>query len=62
VRTNIVAAHLSARDATEVAAALAARGVLASAMDAATLRLVTHRDVSEEDCRRAVQAVASVLG
>jgi threonine aldolase len=47
--------------AVEVAAALAARGVRASAMDASTLRLVTHNDVSRADCERAADALAAVL-
>ena len=45
----------------EVCAALKARGVLASAMDARTLRLVTHRDVSHSDCQRAAEALAEAL-
>jgi hypothetical protein len=36
-------------------------GVLASAMDAVTLRLVTHRGVSRDDCRRAAEVLAAVL-
>jgi len=60
--TNIVVGTLASRDAPKAVAALAARGVLASAMDAATLRLVTHRDVSAEDCRRAADALVAVLG
>jgi threonine aldolase len=31
-------------------------------MDATTLRLVTHRDVSRADCERAAAALAAVLG
>ena len=38
-------ATLERRAAPDVVGALRARGVLATAMDAATLRLVTHRDV-----------------
>jgi len=30
-------------------------------MDGVTLRLVTHRGVSGEDCRRAAEALAAVL-
>lgn len=62
VRTNIVVGTLEARVAPERVSALAARGVLATAMDAATLRLVTHRDVSRADCERAAGALAAVLG
>jgi threonine aldolase len=61
VRTNIVVGRISGRSAPEVVAELDRHGVLASAMDAATLRLVTHRDVSAEDCRRAAEVLGSVL-
>jgi threonine aldolase len=61
-QTNIVVATLENRPAPEVAAALAERGVLSIAMDARTLRLVTHRDVSEADCTRAVEAIEAALG
>jgi threonine aldolase len=60
--TNIVVARVAPRDAPTVVGELGARGVLANAMDADTLRLVTHRDVSEDDCRRAAQVVLEVLG
>lgn len=60
--TNIVIAGLEARPAPEVVAALAERGVLASAMDGSTLRLVTHHDVSAADCERAAAAITAVLG
>jgi threonine aldolase len=42
-------------------AALRGEGVLAIAMDARTLRLVTHRDVSREDCERAAAAIERAL-
>jgi threonine aldolase len=61
VRTNIVVAALEDRRAPEVALRLEARGVRASAMDSATLRLVTHHDVSRADCESAAQAVLDVL-
>jgi threonine aldolase len=61
-QTNIVVARLTGRTAPDAAAALKARGVLASAMDKETLRLVTHHDVSREDCERARRIVASVFG
>jgi threonine aldolase len=60
-QTNIVVATVEDRSAPEVVAALADEGVLAIAMDARTLRLVTHRDVSEEDCARAVAAIDAAL-
>jgi threonine aldolase len=52
---------LSGRGAPELVAALRQRGVLASAMDAETLRLVTHRDVSRADCARAAEAIEQAL-
>jgi threonine aldolase len=61
VRTNIVVATLEGRAAPDVVAALSARGVLATAMDALTLRLVTHRDVSRQDCEHAAGTLAEVL-
>jgi threonine aldolase len=61
-RTNIVVAELTERVAPEVAADLAGRGVLASAMDARTLRLVTHHDVSGGECGRAAGIIAELLG
>jgi threonine aldolase len=62
VATNIVVATLADARAPQVVEALAARGVLASAMDAFTLRLVTHRDVGGTDCQRAGALAAEMLG
>jgi threonine aldolase len=62
VETNIVVATLEGRTAPEVAAALRQEAVLATAMDARTLRLVTHRDVSREECQQAAAAIERVLG
>ncbi len=61
VETNIVVATLEGRSAPEAVAALREAGVLATAMDARTLRLVTHRDVGREDCERAAAAVERAL-
>lgn len=61
VRTNIVVGVLTTRGAPEVAAVLRARGVLAAAMDAVTLRLVTHHDVTRADCEQAARELATVL-
>jgi threonine aldolase len=61
VETNIVVATLLKRTAPEVVATLGQEGVLATAMDARTLRLVTHRDVGREDCERAAAAIERVL-
>ena len=60
--TNIVVATLDGRRAPDVVAAAAERGVLVTAMDAVTLRLVTHRDVSRADCDRAAEVLTRVLG
>ncbi len=62
VETNIVVATLEGRPAPDVVAALRGEGVLAIAMDARTLRLVTHRDVSRADCERAAAAIERALG
>lgn len=61
VRTNIVVARFPGRGASDAASALEARGVLASAMDPSTLRLVTHHDVSADDCGRAAGILGEVL-
>lgn len=60
-RTNIVVATLERVSAPDVVENLKARGVLASAMDARTLRLVTHNDVSRVDCERAAAALSGAL-
>ena len=62
VETNIVVAGLEGRTAPDVVASLRDEGVLASAMDGRTLRVVTHHDVSREDCDRAAAAIERVLG
>lgn len=60
VETNIVVAVLDKRSAPELVSALSGQGVLASAMDQSTLRLVTHKDVSRADCERAAGIVRQV--
>jgi threonine aldolase len=62
VETNIVVATIEERTAPDAVATLRGEGVLAIAMDAHTLRLVTHRDVSRGDCERAAAVVERVLG
>ncbi len=62
VETNIVVADLEGRTAPEVVVSLRQRGVLATAMDGRTLRVVTHHDVSRDDCARAAVAIEQVLG
>jgi threonine aldolase len=61
VETNIVVATLEGRTAPDVVAALREKGVLAIAMDARTLRVVTHRDVSRDDCARAAAVIEETL-
>jgi len=61
VETNIVVATLEGRSAPDVVVSLRDRGVLAIAMDARTLRVVTHRDVSREECDRAAEVIEEVL-
>jgi threonine aldolase len=51
VETNIVVFRLAnGASAADLAARLRARGVLTNALGADLIRLVTHRDVSREDC------------
>lgn len=58
--TNIVA--IEGVDAARAVADLAEHGVRAGALGATTLRLVTHLDVSTDDCHRAADALRDVLG
>jgi len=62
-RTNIVVAEMvdPRGAATSVVQELARRHVLASAMDARTIRLVTHHDVSRADCEKAGGILAEIL-
>ncbi|MEX0659754.1 MAG: GntG family PLP-dependent aldolase [Egibacteraceae bacterium] len=59
VQTNIV--YVEGVDAPAVVGGLRERGVMAGAMDARTVRLVTHPDVSAPDCRRAADALRRTL-
>jgi len=59
--TNIVVGRIAAGTASEAAQALRERGVLATPMDQATLRFVTHHDVSREDCAAAAAAIREAL-
>lgn len=63
VHTNIVVFDVSAagRPPGEISARLKERGVLLNAINERELRAVTHYDVSREDCRRALEALAEVL-
>jgi len=60
VQTNIVVASLDGQ-APEAVRVLGERGILATAMDHKTLRLVTHKDVSRSDCERAAEALVAIL-
>jgi threonine aldolase len=64
VQTNIVIFDVSqtALNPTTLVDRLGRRGVLGGAIDAARVRLVTHRDVSRADCERAVGIISEVLG
>jgi threonine aldolase len=59
VQTNIV--YVNDVDAAATVLALRDESVLAGAMDARTVRLVTHRGVGEADSRRAADALRRVL-
>ena len=61
VATNIVVGQVEGRPASAVANALEARNVLALALDQTTLRLVTHHDVSREQCEQAAEALTAAL-
>lgn len=64
VQTNIVVFHLAAGapDATHLVAQARERGVLLLPFAARTVRAVTHLDVSREQCQRAGQILAELLG
>lgn len=65
VQTNIVIFALDPAVARHTPASLVAalreRGVLASAIGPLAVRLVTHHDVSREDCRRAATILTELL-
>jgi len=63
VRTNIVVFRLAPGlpDAAAIVAAARVRGVLALAFAPRTVRVVTHRDVTAEQCRRAAEILAGIL-
>ncbi len=61
VQTNIVIARFDQPVVASLVASLEELGVLATAMDARTFRLVTHHDVSAEDCGRGAAALAQTL-
>ncbi len=59
VQTNMV--YLSVADAPALARAMAARGVLGNALDAHSIRLVTHYEVGDEDIEHALAVIASAV-
>ncbi len=62
VDTNIVIFKLAAgHGAPEFAARLKERGVLISAFSADAIRLVTHLDVSRDDCIEAAEALTDEI-
>ena len=61
VQTNIVIARFDEPTVPDLVAAFKARGVLGTAMDSRTFRLVTHHDVSAEDCDRAATILGELL-
>jgi threonine aldolase len=64
VDTNIVIFSIEPRlgAAAEFAAQLKARGVWGLAVGPAQIRLVTHLDVSADDCRRAAKIIRETAG
>jgi threonine aldolase len=62
VQTNIVIFHLApaAPDAATIVDAAAARGILAFAFGPRTIRLVTHMDVSREQCTAAADTLVAL--
>jgi threonine aldolase len=62
VRTNVVIFDISGLGVStaEFSRSLQENGVLANGIDATRMRMVTHRDVSREDCERAAEIVEAV--
>jgi threonine aldolase len=63
VETNIVMLELTAVriDARQLVEAARAEGVLAAAVGPQTVRLITHLDVTTDDCRKAAETLARLL-
>lgn len=59
--TNIVVIELGERPAADIVRALGERGIAAGAFGRHILRLVTHHDVTHDDCPRAARALHEVL-
>lgn len=62
VRTNIVVAAVEGRSVLGLAGRAAEDGLRVSAMDDRTLRLVTHHDVTRQQCETAAEVLAALLG
>ena len=64
VQTNIVIFDIakSALTSAQLVERLNERHVLTGAVDSTRIRVVTHRDVSRDDCERALQLIGEVLG
>jgi threonine aldolase len=63
VQTNILVFDISGTGVgvNELSAKLKEQGVLANGINAKELRMVTHKDVSREDCETALSMVKKVL-
>ncbi len=61
VETNIVIFDLVGREAKALMLDLKAKGVLVGAIGPQRIRMVTHLDVSGDECRQAVAVLRSVL-
>jgi threonine aldolase len=57
VQTNIVFFRMKNGGAPELVAGLKKEGILCSAIGSHSVRLVTHYDVSREDCEKAVEGI-----
>ena len=62
VETNIVLFDVAAGDAAPVLTTLREAGVLMTAFGPATIRAITHRDVSTADVDRALDAIRRLYG
>ncbi len=64
VRTNILIFDITETrmDSTEFIRQLREKDVIASAVSPSLVRLVTHMDVSRDDCEQAFQAIRSICG
>ena len=61
VQTNIAIFDLQHLTSTELSSELKARGVLANGVGPRSMRMVTHYDVTSEQCDEAVRSVAEIV-